>query len=773
MKRNILILIIFVSIQTLMAQFPYQYSWKFYTPGNTGILGDYVDAIWIDHDGDPYIAAYTPGWEEGGFSKFIQNENRWINYSNVDYPIIGSIYDVGSSRISDVVEDASGNLWLSTWRGLLKFDPNMGASSLQFWGVLNSLHPGGTTRDIDIAPDSSIWGAIISVTWGWGGLVQYQPNTQIWRFWGFQETNNNWPSNVSACENVSIQEKPTGGYIVWIDGEGGHPMITFDSDTQLFTTLPQDNIPGEVMDLPGKKCIDDEGNLWALRFTSFTTPPSLDYRTPNGVWVTPAQPSSAIASDIWAFHAFGNHNALIVGSNSEVFLFNGTSWQSKGMWKEGSYTSALAIDDFGNIWASGVGGAAKRDHSSGLWQRYRISNTSQIDYWVEDLSIDNQGNVWMTGNGGTGIGGFQKFDGIRWTGFNQFNYGLGHPFPFSTDNSEVIYFRPSNGNIVVNPMYSYLHEWNGTNYTSLYYPSSRSEGVAEDSQNRLWSLGEYYNLKYLDPVNQSWTTEDFMGIGNNIKKDPTRPGTIWASSMYQVLRTDGSYRFSKTVDDLPELNPQSDYLTGVIPINNGFAWVGSNQGLFLIDANTNTYQYYSPLSSTLPGDLITPLAYTSDGRIWFTNFQSTTTQPIGLYWFDGTQFGVFPVQDGGLPHAQIADIEVKENTNGYSLWISCLSRGIAVLNVVTNDIGVSENQLVTKNNSIIIYPNPVENILNLHTIFDTPIGYEIYNSLGQVIDNMRTTEKTIDISELKSGIYFIRFSDEIGNILESHKFVKK
>lgn len=118
MKKWVVFLLIFANFYSLMAQFTYQYSWKFYTTGNTGILGDYTDAIWIDHDGDPYIAAYTPGWEEGGFSKFIQQENRWINYSNVDYPIIGSIYDVGSSRISDIVEDASGTLWMSTWRGL-------------------------------------------------------------------------------------------------------------------------------------------------------------------------------------------------------------------------------------------------------------------------------------------------------------------------------------------------------------------------------------------------------------------------------------------------------------------------------------------------------------------------------------------------------------------------------------------------------------------------------------------------------------------------------
>ena len=72
------------------------------------------------------------------------------------------------------------------------------------------------------------------------------------------------------------------------------------------------------------------------------------------------------------------------------------------------------------------------------WQRYRITNTSQIDYFVEDLSIDTEGNVWMTGNAGTGVGGFQKFDGTSWTGFNEYTYGLGYPFPYQADNTQAI-----------------------------------------------------------------------------------------------------------------------------------------------------------------------------------------------------------------------------------------------------------------------------------------------------------------------------------------------
>ncbi len=37
----------------------------------------------------------------------------------------------------------------------------------------------------------------------------------------------------------------------------------------------------------------------------------------------------------------------------------------------------------------------------------------------------------------------------------------------------------------------------------------------------------------------------FMGWGANIRKDPTRPGTVWACSGYQVLRTDGKLQLFK------------------------------------------------------------------------------------------------------------------------------------------------------------------------------------------------------------------------------------
>ncbi len=103
MQHFTLLIILFfcTAINTIL---PQQYSWRYYRPGNTGIQGDQATALWIDENGDPYIAAATGGWGEGGFAKFIQSENKWINYSNVDYPVLGS-FDNADVQILDIVED--------------------------------------------------------------------------------------------------------------------------------------------------------------------------------------------------------------------------------------------------------------------------------------------------------------------------------------------------------------------------------------------------------------------------------------------------------------------------------------------------------------------------------------------------------------------------------------------------------------------------------------------------------------------------------------------
>jgi len=86
---------------------PDGYTWRYYRPGNTGVMGDYSGALWIDPAGTLYLGGYDPNFEEGGFSRFIETENRWENFSNVNYPVIGDPNATGSARVSDICPDAT------------------------------------------------------------------------------------------------------------------------------------------------------------------------------------------------------------------------------------------------------------------------------------------------------------------------------------------------------------------------------------------------------------------------------------------------------------------------------------------------------------------------------------------------------------------------------------------------------------------------------------------------------------------------------------------
>ena len=368
----------------LFSQPTLEYSWRYYRPGNTGIQGDYATALWVAEDGDPYIAANTGNWGEGGFAKFVQSENKWINYSNVDYPVLGS-FDNGDVQIHEIIEDYDHNLWMATFGGAMRFDPQAGISSLEIFDPSNSGLMGYIT-DMDLAPDSTIW-------FDSDGLVRYDPESQQWTYWEGSNT------------RIAVQPKTDGSYLVWSADIYFGYVFTYNSSTGQYTDyLPSDI--GQIAGLPGKDCVDDAGNFWALRMSENGNWETLEYQRPDGTWVYPAPPYENVSFYIDAFRAYGSGKALLVTTNGETWMFDGAAWNNYGTWRPGEFTMSADMDQLGNVWVCGIGGAAKRDFQTGEWQRYRITNSSQIDYFVEDFNLDSEGNVWLAGNAGPGIGGF-------------------------------------------------------------------------------------------------------------------------------------------------------------------------------------------------------------------------------------------------------------------------------------------------------------------------------------------------------------------------------
>ena len=113
----------------------------------------------------------------------------------------------------------------------------------------------------------------------------------------------------------------------------------------------------------------------------------------------------------------------------------------------------------------------------------------------------------------------------------------------------------------------------------------------------------------------------------------------------------------------------------------------------------------------------------------------------------------------GLPNLQyvcIRESEVIEVQNqiillGYNCTVdsSCL--------LSSNDFGILKD--------FVLYPNPVENILNIETKNNFGIeSVSIYNMLGQLKMNIPKTQLmiNIDVSHLPSGNYIIKMDTEIG-----------
>ncbi len=159
---------------------------------------------------------------------------------------------------------------------------------------------------------------------------------------------------------------------------------------------------------------------------------------------------------------------------------------------------------------------------TGFWQRYRVTNTSQFDFFNNDVAIDPQtGDVYACANASPDIGGMVKFDGTRWTGFvNEGGEGLTGPWPWpGAPQSEAVYVRPSNGHVVANPINQFTHEFDGTSWTALPGGPDQMRQYVEDSLGRLWGIGHYGGLGIFE--NGGYTA---VGIRRLIGSAATRTG---------------------------------------------------------------------------------------------------------------------------------------------------------------------------------------------------------------------------------------------------------
>ena len=89
---------------------------------------------------------------------------------------------------------------------------------------------------------------------------------------------------------------------------------------------------------------------------------------------------------------------------------------------------------------------------------------------------------------------------------------------------------------------------------------------------------------------------------------------------------------------------------------------------------------------------------------------------------------------------------------------------VGVVKTIDAELNISEDTDV----NITIYPNPAKDLVKLSVVSGQQSAVRIYNVLGMMVDEieMNSNEIEINVSEYKSGIYFINVETSNGNIIK-------
>jgi xyloglucan-specific exo-beta-1,4-glucanase len=120
-------------------------------------------------------------------------------------------------------------------------------------------------------------------------------------------------------------------------------------------------------------------------------------------------------------------------------------------------------------------------------------------------------------------------------------------------------------------------------------------------------------------------------------------------------------------------------------------------------------------------------------------------------------------------NAIVTSTAVTFNTSNADVYLGTTDLGVLKYTVNFESLGTPGfgNQ-----NPILIYPNPTTGIFSIQSNNQSAIqSIEIFNNLGQQVLNFKN-QATIDISNLSSGIYYVKIKDGIGNS-STQKIIKQ
>ena len=534
----------------------------------TSILSNNITGLYEDAKGDLWISS----WE--GLSRYNRERDGFDNWREGD----------GSGLLgwaNAVTEGVDGHLWVATTKGLNRYnrDTDTFESYVHDPADPSSLS-GIRVRDIVVDSLGSLWVATD------GGLDVRRPGERGFTHFRHDPTD---PRSLPANDLRGL-EIDTRGWLWVATDDGGLARLDLSAVERGFDRFQHDPGDDESLAIDRLRTVyeDSQGRLWIG--TENGGLDRFDYDTETFVHskANPDDSRSLSHDSVWSIYE-DRTGRLWIGTfagglnilqqNSDAIEY----FQSIPGNAESLKSNAVAVfheDQEGNLWVGTDGGGFHLfDPETRRFRRYNTENTNLPSDAVLALHHDGDGYLWVGG----WAGGLARFD--------------------PRQERFVAFYNVESGHLLTDNVFD----------------------VAEDAEGNIWVVDFAGGLVRIDPETRTtkvWTSENSGLVHNEILAVMVAPGgdLVVTSQNYgfnifdpetETFTTYNSNRDNPTAAS----SLSNDNVQAVIAPDEHTLWIGTQNGINRLDRRTETVEQYFK-EDGLPSNQIAGLAFDDQGYLW-------------------------------------------------------------------------------------------------------------------------------------------------------------
>lgn len=680
-----------------------------------------IKAIYQDSKGAIWIGTYKSGLYR--FDPVTKKTENWRNDPN-------NKLSLSNNYVTSILEDNKGNLLVSTYIGLNKF--NYGKTKNKFFRFYNE--PNNTNS----LSNNLIWALSKSkndpeIIWigTADGLTKY--NSKQERFFRLEIPN---PEKIQFGSSVSnvIEEIIDGQQIIWCDSYAG--LLRIDQNTgKTERFVANKNNPNKIIHNQINKIIKDRsGVIWIATENGLSYYSSKSSKFNNHFTYNTQKYDLSVLND-------KNVTAITKSSDGTIWvgtdegLFSSINSNGKTMFKKYSglgdpHIWSLTSENSGNLWIGTYGlGLIYLDVKNGQTKKPKFEDrrlqTNSV-LFNKSVYCDDKSNLWI---GFWGLG-LAKLN----TAANEFklwqNTKNNHEFGISHNDVWCIY--PDSKHRI----------WIGTNGGGVNLLVDEEKGtflkwIADDDSANSISGNSIYTI--LESKNSSDKTILWIGTNNGLSKFIVS-GSSEANNLYVIIK---NYSSAEGLAD--------NSVNSILEDENGNLWVATNSGISFFDTEKTKFTNFSKADGIIGSSFNTASAFISENGIMFFGNSD------GLTYFDPeliklseykpnlviTDFKIFnesilPGENSPLDYniTNTKEINLKHNQNVFSFEFAALDFNSPQSMKYTYKMeGFDENWIESGKRRFITYTNlsPGEYTFKVKSTNADGIWQENYKELKIII----------------------------------------